>query len=320
MDKELLRNKFEAGRNAIRKAVDFQISFLQTDGGYIWEGYVKDAYHKQAYSWSLVGKRDEAHRLLTWVRDNTLLPDGQLKDYNGDVYKHAWICQSAHSLSRFDISYPVYKFLLTCQAPCGGFPLLKTHELVRAMTTAWVGITAIMMGDMETADKAVKCCISMLEQQPEQNKFYFQMTKDGKLCTDGEYIDTAKTKQCYWEVGFSMLLMDRMYQITKDKKYLEYARQYFEFFLRCSEDVWTYWGSGKGALAAAIYYTFTGDKRALEGAVKFIDFVVETQDPCGGFQYEDEEDILLIYIDHAACFSGWVLESISYIESKLQTM
>ena len=52
MDKELLRNKFEAGRNAIRKAVDFQILFFNGQRT-IWEGYVKDAYHKQAYSWSL---------------------------------------------------------------------------------------------------------------------------------------------------------------------------------------------------------------------------------------------------------------------------
>lgn len=315
MEKKLLEKKFEAGRKAIRKAVDFQLGYQLPDGGYIWEGYVKDAYHKQAYSWSLVGERDPAHKLLSWVRETTLQSDGQLKDYNGDVYKHAWICQGAHSLSRFDISYPVYNWLRKQQAPCGGFPLLASDELCRAMTTAWGGITAIMMGDMDTANRCVESCISMLEQQPDKSKFFFQMTRDGKLVTDGECIDITKIKQCYWEVGFSMLLMDRFYQITKDEKYLGYAKRYLDFFCTCAEDVWSYWGSGKGALACAIYYTFTKDERALEGAVGFIDFVVETQRECGGFQYEDEDDILLIYIDHAACFSGWVLESISYIES-----
>ena len=63
----------------------------------------------------------------------------------------------------------------------------------------------------------------------------------------------------------------------------------------------------------------------MEAAVKFIDFVVETQVQiadkdgkyAGGFWYDDEPDILLIYVDHAACFSGWVLDSIAYIESRL---
>lgn len=322
MKREDLKLKFDAGRKAIRKAVDFQLQYLQPDGGYIWEGYVNDAFHKQAYSWSLVGNNDEAHRLLTWVRDNKLLPDGQLVDYNGDIYKHSWMCQGAHRIGRFDISFPVYGFLKRWQTECGGFPHFAGDKVVRALTTAWTGITALYFNNMDMAEKAANCCISMLEQQPDKNRYYFQMTPDGKLLTEKEYpdagyIDVSKQKQCYWEVGFSMLLMDRLYQITKDKKYIEYAKQYFEFLLSCSDDVWSYWGSGKGALAAAIYYTFTDDERALEAACKFIDFVVETQRPCGGFQYEDEPDELLIYIDHAACFTGWVLDSISYIESKL---
>ena len=56
--KEELMVKFERGRQAIAKGVDFQIGFLQPDGGYIWDGYRCDAFHKQAYSWNLVGKAE----------------------------------------------------------------------------------------------------------------------------------------------------------------------------------------------------------------------------------------------------------------------
>lgn len=316
-----MKKGFEEYRNAIKKAVDFQLKFQLPDGGYIWDGYAIDAYHKQAYSWALEGHCDEAHRLLNWVRDNKLQKDGQLREYSGDLYKHSWMCQGAQRLGRFDVSYPVMSFLLSCQAPCGGFPHFAGDKLVRAMSTAWTGITALYMGNTDAAIKAAKCCISMLEQQPDENRYYFQMTLDGKLAIEKEYpaagfIDTSKLKQCYWEVGFSMLLMDRLFQITKNPEYLSYARRYFEFLLRCSNDNFSYWGSGKGALAAAIYYTYTDDKRALEAALKFCDFIVETQAPNGGFQYEDESDELLIYVDHAACFSVWVLESLSYIQSK----
>ncbi|HHW47089.1 MAG TPA: hypothetical protein GXX14_00520 [Clostridiaceae bacterium] len=317
-----MKSKYEAYRNAIKKAVDFQLQFQLPDGGYIWEGYAVDAYHKQAYSWALQGHFDEAHRLLNWVRDNRLQADGQLKEYNGDIYKHSWMCHGAHRLGRFDVSYPIMSFILTCQAPCGGFPHFAGDKLVRALSTAWTGVTALYLGNIDAATKAAKCCISMLEQQPDENRYYYQMTLDGKLATEkefpnAEFIDATKLKQSYWEVGLSMLLMDRMYQVTKDPAYLEYARRYFEFLLRCREDNFSYWGSGKGALAAAIYYTFTDDKRALDAAYKFCDFVVETQKENGGFQYEDEPDELLIYVDHAACFSVWVLESLSYIQGKL---
>jgi len=76
--KEELMVKFERGRQAINKGVEFQQGFLREDGGYIWDGYRCDAFHKQAYSWNLVGKNEEAHRLLNWIRDNRIRPDGSL--------------------------------------------------------------------------------------------------------------------------------------------------------------------------------------------------------------------------------------------------
>jgi len=331
-----LQVKFDAGRQAIRRAVDFQIGLMRPDGGYVWDGYAQDAFHKQAYSWNLVGNNEEAHRQLTWVRDHRLRPDGSLiltEDpndtvHNVDLYKHAWTCQGAHRLGRFDVSYPIYNFILTCAMPCGGYPLQRGMPLARAMTTAWIGVTAVYFNDMKTALTCADWCVKLLESQPDPGKYYFETTPDGRLALEadgGECIDRTKLKQCYWEIGFEMLLMNRLYQITRDEKYLGYTKRYMEFLLTCAEDTWAYWGSGKAALGCAMYYSFTGDERALESAVKFIDFVVETQVKvsdkdgkyAGGFWYDDEPDILLIYVDHAACFSGWVLDSISYIESRI---
>jgi len=122
MDKTHLNQKIERYRQAAVKAVDFQIKHQLLDGGYIWEGYAPDAFHKQAYSWAMSGYYGHAHRLLNWVKANCLEPDGQLKEYDSDVYKHSWFLQGAHRLGRFDLSYPVMSFLETCQAACGGLP------------------------------------------------------------------------------------------------------------------------------------------------------------------------------------------------------
>lgn len=333
---EELQVKFEAGRKAIRNAVDFQLGFMGKDGCYDWPGYAHDAFHKQAYSWNLVGNNEEAHLELTWVRDTRLRPDGSLiltEDPNDtvnnvDLYKHAWTCQGAHRLGRFDVSYPIYNFIKTCERPCGGFPLQRAMEFCRAMTTGWCGVTAIYFNDLDLAKRCADWCLSVQQQNTDPGKYYFMTDDEGKIVKEdkgGEFIDITKTKQCYWEVGFCMLLFDRLYQVTGDKKYLEPVGKWLDFLFTCREDVWQYWGSGKAALGAAMYYSFTGDERGIEAACGFIDFVVREQVKiadkdgkyAGGFWFDDEPDILLIYVDHAACFSGWVLDSISYIEQRL---
>ena len=205
MDKAILREKFAAGRKAIRKAVDFQLGFLQPDGGYDWDGYAHDAFHKQAYSWNLVGNNEEAHQQLSWIRDNRLRPDGSLiltedvndTENNVDIYKHCWTCQGAHRLGRFDVSYPIYRFLLTCETPCGGYPLQRGMPLARAMTTGWMGITALYFNDMETALRCADWCIRVLESQPDPEKYYFQTTPEGKLALEADggecYLTTASS-------------------------------------------------------------------------------------------------------------------------------
>ena len=84
-------------------------------------------------------------------------------------------------------------------------------------------------------------------------------------------------------------------------------------------------GQRQGCVGCCDVLFFTGDERGIDAATQFIDFVVREQVKiadkdgkyAGGFWFDDEPDILLIYVDHAACFSGWVLDSISYIESRL---
>ena len=307
-------DRLEVYREAALKAVRYQLEYQLADGGYIWEGYADDAYHKQAYSWGLAGYAGNAHRLLTWVRDNTLQPDGQLAAYNADVYKHSWFFQGAHRLMRLDLTYPVMSFLLSCQTPCGGFPHFEGDQYLRSLATCCTGLSAVHFGRLDVAQRCAHWAINVLQQQPDESKFYFCTTRDGRLLTPdidaakALHIDTTKPKQDYWEVGLPLQLMCRLYQATGIRTYLEYAKRFFEFKLRCHEDRFTFVGSGKSSLGAALYYLCTGDKRAREGACAFAEFLVETQYPEGGWRDENEPDMLLIYIDHAAEFSIWLQE------------
>ena len=315
-----MANTFERYREAGRRAVEYQLDYQQPDGGYIWDGYAVDAHHKQAYSWSMAGHFAEAHRLLNWVKRQRLQTNGQLADYGGDVYKHSWFFQGAHRLGRFDLSYPVMDFLVSCQAPCGGLPHFAGDRLLRSLATAWTGISAIYAGRTDVAHRAAQCCISLLEQQPNDTKFYYKMTRDGRVVVDDSdpdnFIDITKPKQAYWEVGLPMMLMCRMHQITGQTHFLDFAARLFEFKLSCYQDNYGWAGSGKSSLAAAIYYLITGDQRAREAAVRFLDFLIETQCSEGGWRDETEPEELLIYIDHAAEFSVWIQEIAAILESK----
>lgn len=297
-----------------RKAVDYQLQYLQPDGGYIWEGYADDAFHKQAYSWALAGYVAEAHRLLTWVRDNRLDADGQLKAYKGDCYKMSWFLHGAHRLGRFDLSYPVMSFLSSCQTPCGGLPHFSGDTYCRSLATCWTGVSALYCGRLDVAQRAMEWAVSVLSQQPDEGRFYFRTTRDGRLVTPevdpggALYIDMSKPKQDYWEVGLMLQLACRLYLATGSTRYLDLAGRFFEVKLRCFDDRFTYVGSGKSSLGAALYYLCTGDGRGREAACSFADFLVETQYPEGGWRDETEPDMLLIYIDHAAEFNIWLQE------------
>ncbi len=185
------------------KAVNWQLEYQLPNGGYIWDGYADDAFHKQAYSWGLAGFAEPAHRLLTWVRDNRLGCDGRLEAYANDVYKHSWFFQGAHRLTRHDVTYPVMSFLQACQTPCGGFPHFEGDQYCRSLATGCTGLSLLQFGRLDLAQRCAHWAISVLQQQPEEGKFYFRTTRDGRLLTpdidaaEALFIDVTKPKQDY---------------------------------------------------------------------------------------------------------------------------
>ncbi|MGC9316787.1 MAG: hypothetical protein ACP5KN_01980 [Armatimonadota bacterium] len=307
-----MNDRLKAFREAGERAVRFQLEYQQPDGCFIWDDEIRDAYHKQPYSWGISSYLQQTHRLLNWIRDNTLQDDGSLQDYNGDVYKQSWFFQGCHRLGRFDLSHPVMGWLMAQQRQCGGLPHFAADQRLRALSTAWTGVSALYFGRMDVAERAAGWCIDLLA-QPDAGRFYFCTTLDGKLATEEidenpQYIDLQKLKQPYWEIALPWMLMGRLYQATGERPWLEHANGFFEWYLNCAEDRFTYVGSGKGSLAAAIHYLNTGDTRAREGAMAFGEFLLATQYPEGGWRDEDEPDVPLIYIDHAAEFNVWLQE------------
>ena len=294
----------QAGLRGARYTLDFQ----QPDGSYIWEGYVNDAFHKQSYSWALAGEIEAAQRLLTWVQRERLLPDGQLRDYNGDIYKHAWLFQGAQRLGRFDITYPMHRFLKSVQAPCGGLPHMAGEPRCRALAACQAGIALLYIGDLDTARQVGDWTASLLE-QPESGRFFFCTTLGGELIREPNFaIDFSQPGQVYWEIGLPLMLMCRLYMATAEGQYLDLARRFWECQLSCHADRFSFTGSGKSALGAALFYLLTGNLEARAGAYEFGEFLLDTQLPEGSWRNPDWPPDVLLTIDAAAEFNVWLQE------------
>jgi hypothetical protein len=297
------------------RAAQFTLDFQQPDGSYIWEGYVNDAFHKQSYSWALAGQVEAAQRLLNWVKRERLLPDGQLRDYNGDLYKHAWLFQGAHRLGRFDITYPMSSFIASTQAPCGGLPHFAGNDRCRALAACQAGIAMLYIGRLDFARRVGEWTVSLLD-QPDENRFYFCTTLDGKLIEDPAMsIDFGQPGQVYWEIGLPQMLMCRLYMATGEPEYLDRARQFMDWQMKCHADRFSFTGSGKSGLAAALLYLLTGDLQARAGAYEFGDFLLRTQLPDGSWRNPNWGPEVLYPIDSAAEFNVWLQEIASTLSA-----
>ena len=313
-------------QKAGRKAAQWLLGLQHDDGSFTGPDFGEDVYHKTAYSLSLAGYFPQAHRLLEWVKENDLQDSGELRHYYSpnvmQVYKDAWMLHGAQRLGRFDISYPIMNFMATFQAPCGGFPCEgRDEQQVRSLATCFCGAAALYMGRLDVARKAGDCLRQMTAQQPDEMKYYFFMTLDGKLITpeidaDAQAIDATQPNQLYWEVGAPVVFLGRLYQATGAAEYLQTATSVFEFNLRCRDDVFAHGNSGKNGLGAAIYYSITGDERARDASCRLADFLVATQEPAGGWRYEQEDDTLTIRIDHAAEYNIWLQEISSILAAR----
>jgi hypothetical protein len=177
-------------------------------------------------------------------------------------------------------------------------------------------VSAALFGRLDVAMRAAEWAISVYHQQPEDDRFYFRTTRDGRLATpdtvpaeDALCVDFSKTKQDYWEIALPMQLMCRLYMATGKERYLDYAKKFFDVKLKCAEDRFSFVGSGKSSLGAALLYMLTGDEQARDAAIEFGEYLVETQTDQGGWRDPDyEPDDLLIHIDHAAEFNIWLQE------------
>ena len=286
---------------AAKKASDWLVSNQREDGCII----EAEVYYKSPYALGLTGRIPEANKLIDWIKGNVLKENG---DMNSHIYKNSWIFQGAHRLARFDLSLPAIRYIMTAQASCGGFCVNDdTSQIVEPIYTAWGGLSALYFGDLNNTRRAGDCFVKMAKEQPDEMKFYYNMTADGKLLTDSGFIDAKRPKQIYYNPGIAMVFLERLYLATLDEKYLSAAKQIFEFTLRCDADAYQTPPSGKSGLGAALLFYITGDTRARNKAIEFAEYLLRVQYPEGPWGFTPNDPIEPL-IDVTAEFTIFITE------------
>lgn len=302
---------------AAQRGAAWLISRQNEDGSFIRPDLQADVYHKAPFALGVSGHPIEANRLLNWVKENDLQENGDLKHFDDGLglYKTCWATQGAHRLARFDVSYPVMQHILRCQAPCGGsYQVVGGNEYVEPVCSAAAGMTCLYTGHLDAAKRTAECMISMMDQQPDDGRFYIWLTPEGRLVTEASplngnapYVDASKVQQAYYCPGLVQLFLVRLFLATTEQTYLDASRRLFEFSMRCAEDRYSYPTAGKSAVGAAIYYTVSGDARARDAAIEFGDYLVRVQRTEGNWDNPYDQGIITL-LDHTAEFVVWLSE------------
>jgi hypothetical protein len=266
------------------------------------EREVYDAYYKGGWSLASAGHLDAAHRLLTYVGQTFLTPQGDLEPRLGPLhtvvarhYSSAYAVLGAQKLDRYEIAAPAMRFLQSQQDPGhGGFYSIKAApgERPRAdsMSTAMCGVACLAAGRNDAAVRAGDCLLRIVEMQPEpEERFYTSLDAGGRLITEFEpeaaewrVVQAPEPKQRWFAVGlpfaFAVLLRDA----TGEARFTGLAETLFAFQAR-GADPWDVPSSGKAGWGCSILYLKNGEPLYREIALRVARQIMGYQTAAGYF-------------------------------------
>ncbi len=281
-----------------RRSANWLLARQAGDGS--WKGLPNapiDAYYKAGWAFGLLGEPAAAERVLNYVKNNLLQPDGDYLPRNDawyiDVhyqYCNGWMTIGSQKMGRYDIAARSVQFLLTQQSPDhDGFYAQKSAagQKMRSdtMSSGIAGIACLAAGQIGAARKLADCFERMIQMQPAPtSRFYTTIDPDGKLGTQfpddqafWRVVDTQQRDQCWYTVGLPFTFFILLNQATGEERYAKLAQWFFDFQSRCVNP-WDGGSSGKAGWGCSMLYRSTGDTRYRDIALR----VAQNQMGCQG--------------------------------------
>jgi hypothetical protein len=298
----VMQDRIETYLDARRRGTEWLLRQLNGDGsiGPVDEGFY---YYRLPWTLTVAGETRHGVRICDWVRSNQFAVDGDFvgaspRGVEAYAYENATFVYGAQMLRQYDLSYGGYQRLMTHFDPAsGGFcHLAEGSGIARdenIPTAAQAGKTALMMGDLSTAERVGDWFRRVWELQPElpDRLYYVYSAETQTLVTEFTeerafhyVVEAQQPRQRFTCGGIAAAFLCRLYQASPRPEYLELARQYQAFSMNTTERQFEVPQVCKTGWGSALLYQITREEAYREWTIRVGDYYVQTQHDDGHWE------------------------------------
>ena len=325
-------SRFKKARN---KGGAYLFEQLHQDGSFgdIEKGVVE--YYKVPAALMVCGMSGAANQLLSWVRNNGFMENGDfgprppdaIKNYYYTYY-NSWVVKSAHRLGQFDLSQRGMEFILDFwDSTSGGFYSSRDERRSQTEQDLWVvsgsGEAALYTGRIDAAKAVGGWMERMMEAQPNYpDQMYTVSSKTTGLITEPDpkeeirYVLNcdAQRDEFFFNPGIAGGFLARLFQVTGEQKWLDLSQEYMRFADGASDFLFKLLRAGKVGWAASVLYTLTGENKYQKMAIRVGDNLIEAQNDDGSWDFppapmatNDVTAEMVVWLDeiHQAVGADW---------------
>ncbi|MGC3955450.1 MAG: hypothetical protein QM804_14580 [Propionicimonas sp.] len=284
-----------------------------------------NAYYKALYFYAVLGDPIRGRKYADILTQRYQQPDGDFRTTaqergwytlpcspaNRYIYPNGWLILGLRRLGCYGAAARGMAFVRRFQSPAlGGFHSrfdiasdAVDERYLDSSSTASAGLALLSCGHVEDARRAGDFIVTLLDAQPEPERFYYSSWEEGAgLMTDvwGDEDQNAlrgrkqfclsaeadARQELTWLVGKPMKFLAKLYDQTGDRAYLDGAIRLFDFFGRLPESKWDNLASCKIMWASAELYRHTGERRFADASERLLRRFCETQDESGTWLHE----------------------------------
>ncbi|KAK6186566.1 hypothetical protein SNE40_008580 [Patella caerulea] len=331
-------------RDSSERAVKFLAERLNEKGQQPEEDMRKEvsSIYKLPNQLLLSGREALCMKVLDDIKQRFLAPDGDFLSYPEKTgwqrktslwllaynwpYVNGWLTVTAQRAARYDISRPAYSYILNFYNPVqNGFLWREPYDSSKggkgidqsicAFMCGHLGYTSLFMGDFDRARATAEVLCRFVSKQPNLDKeFLIKMdASTGELMSSGWKdedktfftIDRKEADNRYYQLGFPVIFLQKMYLATGEKHFLNAACAILDFADTCHPNVYKYYKTHKVGYGAALVARVTGNEKYQTMARKIADNILTFQEPSGLFLPDCP---MLERLDQSAEYTGWLRE------------
>jgi hypothetical protein len=265
-----------------QRGADWIVSRIDDDGKPVGAEHT-NLYYRVPWALQVAGRSPEAARVLTWIEDNALTPEGDVREgaprrnFNAPLgwtadaasYPIAIIAYGAWLLERYDTANAMMDTLVAFQdqETGGGFAErpeaeYRTTGRQELLNTSQIGLTALLTGRREMADLAFRWLENLWDNQTAlPNRLQLSTDSRGNVLTEapegqefGHFLDVDKPRQAFFMPGLGAAFAGRYAMATGNRKAIEIGRGLLDVSERAHESQYDHtdtvhvgkfaWGAG----------------------------------------------------------------------------